>query len=283
MWRLGGVVQATRQWIGAALVGTRRRKGPSDRRVELPSYEDQAVGDDRGAWGPSVSALGQTGGLRAVGGLGVFPARGFLPACTGPCSILAGRRVLVLCDDENLRYGARDRGYKVSYFRLGQLLREHCERCELHTFFSCERDGAERAAYFARRGWVPHVHPIETVQTGRGIQRLANSDNLILLWAGWLAARSEADLIVVASGDGTLVTDIARFLAGEASETAGREAEGVWPVRPGEVLPWAGRAVATLSLGGSTSTRLDAAQNPYISANLAIGLDVLRPLRPGRP
>ena len=187
--------------------------------------------------------------------MGCFPAKGRLPMQTGPCEVLADRWLLVLCDVENLTCGARDLGYKMSYGTLAVLFGEVARGCELHAFFSCEPERQSRSDYFRRRGWVPHVHAVETVRTCRGPERLTNSDNLILLSAGWLAGRREADVVVLASGDGTLVCDIARFL------TASR------PECP----------VVTLSLAGSTSARLDAAVNPYIAANLGLGRDVLRP------
>ncbi len=188
--------------------------------------------------------------------IGHFPGTGPLPDETGPRSAIAGHRLLVLCDVENLTCSARDLGYKMSYKRLAALLREESEHCELHAFFSCEPGRLGRIEHFQRRGWEVHVRPIETIRTCNEFKRTTNSDNLILLSAGWLASRTDADLTVLASGDGTLVCDIARFLS-------------FWcPTRP----------VVTLSLAGSTSLRLDAAYNPHLAANLTVGLDVLRPL-----
>jgi hypothetical protein len=85
----------------------------------------------------------------------------------------------------------------------------------------------------------------------------ANADNLILFTSGILASHSQADVIVVGSGDGNLVCDLA---------TALRQL----PKR---------RQVMTLSLAGSTSYRLDATRNPAIMANIEIGRDCLRPLQ----
>jgi len=113
----------------------------------------------------------------------------------------------------------------------------------------------------ARKRWAVHVNEIEVVQTYRGWRRICNSDNSILLWAGWLAGRMRVDLLVVASGDGSLVCDIARFFA-----TCQPACD-----------------VVTLSLVGSTSMRLDAGTNPHVRANLSLGHDALRPVlaKPG--
>jgi len=188
-----------------------------------------------------------------VGRCAIFRLRSPLPARTGPLELLHGRDVLVLCDVENLSLGARDHGHKVSYRRLAELLRRFGRSCRLHAFFPGSSGDRRRFQYFTERGWTAHMNEIEVVQTHQGVRRLTNSDSLILLWAGWLASRSQADLVVVASGDGSLVCDIARFFA------------GCEPTRH----------IVTLSLVGSTSHRLDAGTNPYVLANLALGRDVL--------
>ena len=99
----------------------------------------------------------------------------------------------------------------------------------------------------------PTSRDIETVQTHRGRQRLANSDNDILFAAGNLAGCRNTDVIVLASGDGDLVCDVARNLR---------------QVRRA-------RTILTLSLAGSTSHRLDAGCNSHIDRNIEIGLDCL--------
>ncbi len=190
-----------------------------------------------------------------VENLGFFPYPGMRAPQTGPLELLAGHQVVVLCDVENLSYGAKSSGYNVSYRQLGQQLTEASASCELHAFFSCDPNEAEKAQYFWQRGWTPHVQWIETIPTYTGWRQRSNSDNLILLWAGWLAAQKKAEMYVLASGDGTLVCDIANFLVFK--------------------LPLC--KVVTLSLPGSTSLRLRAEANPAISANLVLGEDVLRP------
>jgi len=179
---------------------------------------------------------------------------GALPATTGPVDLLRGRKVLVICDVDNLSVGAKDAGYTVSYAKLGQLLRDNSESCELHAFFPVNAKKKGRIDYFRKRGWKTHTNEVQTLRTCRGRERLSNSDNQILLWSGLLAASSDADMIVVASGDGTLVCDIARFFFRSPTP----------------------RPVITLSLVGSTSARLDACRNNDIFANLELGKDMLQ-------
>jgi hypothetical protein len=176
-----------------------------------------------------------------------------IAALTGPLAALAGRKVLVLADVENLSYGARDLGYKISYRTLADRLRAASRACALHAFFSREAGDEARAHYFEARGWVAHQRDIQVVRTCRGAERLSNSDNLILFTAGVLVSRSDAEAVVVASGDGTLVCELAAAI---------------------RALPRR-RQVITLSLAGSTSWRLDAAKNPDIAANIEIGRDCL--------
>jgi len=174
-------------------------------------------------------------------------------AITAPLDALLHQNVLVLADDENLRYGARDLGYHLSVRRLCKCMQQHAGPCSLHAFFSREPGDDRRCRYLGERGWIPHPRDIETVQTHRGTQRLANSDNDLLFAAGNLASRGTADVVVLASGDGSLVCDLARNL---------------------RQMP-RGRTILTLSLAGSTSYRLDAARNPHIDGNIEIGLDCL--------
>lgn len=172
---------------------------------------------------------------------------------SGPFSALARQSVLVLADGENLRYGARDLGYQLSFSRLGERLQDYCYGCELHVFFSREPGDERHCEYLRGCGWNPHPRDIETVGTHRGIRRLANSDNDLLFAAGILAERSQAEVIVLASGDGTLVCDLSRNL---------RQLPGIY-------------TILTLSLAGSTSYRLNAAHNRNIDGNIEIGLDCL--------
>jgi hypothetical protein len=190
--------------------------------------------------------------------LSVVPPVPAIAAVTGPLDALLNHNVLVLADEENLRYGARDLGYELSMQRLGQRVQQHAGHCALHAFLSRPPGDDRRCQYLRECGWIPHPRDIETVQTRRGTQHLANSDNDLLFAAGNLASRGRADVVILASGDGTLVCDLARNL---------------------RQLPRA-RVILTLSLAGSTSFRLDAARNPNIDGNIEIGLDCLH--RPGR-
>jgi hypothetical protein len=86
---------------------------------------------------------------------------------------------------------------------------------------------------------------------------LANADNLIAFLAGWLPREYSVDSILLASGDGALVCDLA-----EASQLNA-------PPR---------LRFLTLSLAGTTSQRLDVRRNRLIEGNMEIGLDCLVPL-----
>jgi hypothetical protein len=172
---------------------------------------------------------------------------------TGPLQLLRGRQVIVFADDENLRCGARDHGLTLSYASLAATLRRVSGKCALHAFFSCHEGDLRRHAYFTQAGWTAHTRTIQTVRDRRGIKTLANSDNYLLFTAGTLASRSQAEVIVIASGDGALGCDLA-------------EAVHALPKK---------RIVLTMSLAGSTSNRLNAEHNPDIAANIEIGMDVM--------
>lgn len=184
------------------------------------------------------------------------PDHGYLPVAreTGPLSPLGNRRVLVLADMENLLLGARDLGLALDARALAAVLSTACATCDLHAFFSRMPGDQRLAVQLASAGWTVHPRDIRFVRTTWGVRRQANSDNTILFFAGHLLAETEADTVVIASGDGDLVVDAARHIR--------------------EISP--GRCVATLSLAGSTSSRLDARVNADVSLNLEIGLDCLR-------
>jgi hypothetical protein len=172
---------------------------------------------------------------------------------TGPLNIVKGKTVLVLADVENLTYGARDLGFKFSFQNLGLKLREVVASCEFHAFFSRLPGDDGRVRYFEERGWIAHPRDIVKVQTFKGEKVLANSDNMILLYTGFLVRLSPAQVVIIASGDGSMTCEIAKFLKSLPSP----------------------REVVTMSLAGSTSARLDCTQNPDIVDNIEIGLDCL--------
>lgn len=180
-------------------------------------------------------------------------ARPQLARNTGPLSLLSGARVSVFLDIENLRGGAQDLGYWVSFAALADQLRQACRFVALHAFYSCEPGNDAWTQHMQRCGYRTHPRDIETIQTRQGELRLANSDSRLLFLAGHLLTDSTADLVLIASGDGDLVCELA---AGIQSLP-----------RP---LP-----VLTLSLPGSTSRRLDVRTNRRLSANLELGADVL--------
>jgi hypothetical protein len=180
---------------------------------------------------------------------------------TGPLDALKDRSVLVLADDENLRASAQDLGHKLSYKTLREKICEASGKCKLHVFFSREKGDDRRTTYFEDRKWVAHPRDIHEVQTGRGVKRTTNSDFMITFLGGMLVSRSDADVIVIASGDGDMVADMAETI---------------------KSLPRP-RLVMTMSLAGSTAWRLNAESNAFIDVNIEIGLDCLRPVRSDQP
>ena len=176
---------------------------------------------------------------------------------TGPLDVLRGKRVVVIADIENLSYSAKrlNSGYQISYKMLATLLKVTARSCMLHAFFSAF-PGDRRREYFQARGWTSHVRPIECVADGRGgVKKFANADIAFAVGVG-LLARNGFDAVVLATGDGELAHDTACAI-------------NALPKR---------REIFTLSLAGSTSRRLDARRNPYITGNIEVGLDVLKPI-----
>lgn len=172
---------------------------------------------------------------------------------TGPLDGLARRKVLALFDVQNFIYSARNLGYAVSFGRLAEKLRAAASRVALHAFYA---EAEADQSYFAERGYRTHQNQVEVVRSFQGAHQQSNSDNFLLFGAGMLISRSDADVVLIGSGDGTLADELAKCIAALPST----------------------RRVATLSLAGSTSTRLDATRNPYIKTNIELGLDCLQPI-----
>ena len=133
--------------------------------------------------------------------------------------------------------------------RLGAVLDRAASGIERHVVLSAPAGDDSRKRYFAERGWTAHVKQSRMVRNHKGWQRISNADGLLLFVTGMLAANSVASLILVCSGDGELVEEVAEALY----------LQGL-PLR-----------VATLSLAGSTSVRLDAACSALVAMNTGIG------------
>ena len=186
------------------------------------------------------------------------PIRQSLPIArtTGPLATIQGRRILVLADVENIRYSARDLGFTTSFHTIERKLEEISHTSSLHAFFSRPAGDTQLPQYSSAHGWTPHTRDIEIVSTSEGPRKYANADNLLTFWAGLLVCQSTVDVVLILSGDGELVTEIAKPLS-----TLPRKCD-----------------VVTMSLAGSTAQRLDARLNGHILANVEIGLDCLQPI-----
>ena len=83
--------------------------------------------------------------------------------------------------------------------------------------------------------------------------RQANSDNQILLGAGVLAETVQAEVVILATGDGDLACSLAAFFKSRSRSTQ----------------------VVTASLAGATSRRLYASGNPHINGNIVLGRECI--------
>lgn len=182
-----------------------------------------------------------------------------VPERTGPLDLLRERRVLVIADVQNLTASAEQLECKFSYRALAALLRKTARSCTCHAFFGASGQDQRRSDYFRERGWTPYPYEIHFVGTCRGLERRSNVDTLLACTAGALISRSRAEVVVLCSGDGQLVHDVAQAIAR-------------FP-KP--------RLVITTSIAGSTAHSLNAQTNPYIAENIECGMDVLH-LNPRR-
>ena len=175
---------------------------------------------------------------------------------TGPLSVLFGRRVLAVFDCENLSISAEKNFLTLSYGCLLAVLRSAAVDCEAHAFFSRMPGDDTFDASMKQAGLITHPRDIEFIESRTGTRKLANSDSRLLFTAGRLLAQTNADTLLIGSGDGDLGCELAT---------------GVMEM--GRSL-----TILTLSIAGSSSRRLDAATNKDVYGNLEVGLDVMQPI-----
>ena len=186
--------------------------------------------------------------------------RGSLRERTGPLDPLANQDVLVLADQQNLDEGARDLGRKLVWGELARILQRACRSLSRHVFFAEPPGDHSQTAYFTARGWRPSPKQVRQVRTWRGTEREANIDLILTFFAGLLVRQWPATRLLICSGDGQLVENLVEGL--DLAAAMGQIA------RP---LP-----VITLSVPGSTASRLRAGSKSHIVANLMLGADCLR-------
>lgn len=178
---------------------------------------------------------------------------------TGPLDRLADHDVLTVADCQNLDIGAANLNVTVQWRALADLLRQSSRSVRCHAFVDDCAGSDTRATQFTAMGWQAHVKTARTVRTRLGWERKSNVDNLLAFYTGLLASRSSASLVLICSGDGELVEDLAEALA---------------------QLPIS-KPVATLSLSYSTASRLDSRSTHLVDFNIELGMDCLD-MNPGR-
>jgi hypothetical protein len=161
-------------------------------------------------------------------------------------------------DEQNLSIGARDLGYELQHDLLANRLGTAARSAELHLFTAADLD-TEVESRFKNMPYIVHTKAIRRTRLDDGRYRSdCNIDNLFSFWVGVLAVKTTFNVIVFGSGD--------YGLAGELS----KEIRSLRRKRSVQIM--------TLSLPGSTAQDLDSDENPDITANLEIGLDLLKPI-----
>lgn len=172
---------------------------------------------------------------------------------------IAGRKVLVLLDEQNLTIAARDHGYALPYNLLAKRIRRVTKTAELHIFIAAHQKDGRACKKLERSGYAVHVKTIRQKRFANGDRRCdSNIDNLFSFWAGLCVPNTACQVIVLGSGDYGLSGEIAQAICAQHRTDSVQ--------------------IMTLSLPGSTSQDLDAYINRNVTANLEIGLDLMKPL-----
>jgi hypothetical protein len=195
-----------------------------------------------------VAPLGRGRQFRAASGM--YTGTSALVPETGPLTGLQGRSALAIFDVENLTISARKLGFELDYPALARRMAISSRAVQLHAALSVEPGDTVDSAHMLESGFTVHTRVIERLRDG---SKAANSDNVFAFQAGLLVSRSRADVVILGSGDGQLICDLANSIRN---------------------LPTP-RSVWTLSIPGATSTRLDCRRNRSIETNVEVGLDVL--------
>lgn len=183
-----------------------------------------------------------------------------LPDKTSGVEQLSGKNALLIVDGENLIFGLRHEGWKLDFKAFRKKIASAIGLTEAH-IYSTANDGARQrqSDFFYHAGFAPHINPIQVVETCRGQEVKANSDNRILLGLAERVTLSNPDVVILATGDGDLGCAVAEFLAGRSAKPA---------------------KLYIASIKGMTSERLCVANNATIEGNIWIGHDLVQPLTP---
>jgi hypothetical protein len=177
-----------------------------------------------------------------------------LPHRTDLSPVGRGKNILAIFDSENLSYGYRKEGLDLDYGSLLSAIRSVSRRVEPLAFATVDNGPPLQYAeqYFKGCGWFP------VLATARRVlgKREANSDSNILLHTGRILPNAKADVLLVGSGDGALVTAIVEYAL---------------------QIPKPPRIV-TICRSESLSSRLVAGRNPHIAANIRLGSDHVKPI-----
>ena len=176
---------------------------------------------------------------------------------TSDLDAISGQKILVLLDEQNLSGGASNLGCELDFGQLAVKIRSVAHAVDLHLFIAAERHDRNKPHQFEKKGYRVHVKTIRRIPVNNGHVRCdGNIDNHFAFWAGIFASRVRRRIIILGSGDFGLAGDLAEQIS---------KARGL--TKP---------EIMTLSLPGSTAQGNDARKNPFITANLEIGMDVLR-------
>ena len=170
-------------------------------------------------------------------------------------SCLRGRNVLLIIDDDNIRISVERAGYRFSYRRTMDKIREVAESVDAWSFITPERGDLRRSDYLKARGVKIYTTYRETFHTRAGKVVKGNADNDILFEAPMLIQRGEYDTVCLGTGDADLGLALAKGIGRHFRD----------------------RRVVTLSVKSTTGRRLQSdRQTDVVASNIFIGKDLLR-------
>ena len=176
---------------------------------------------------------------------------------TGPMNCLADRDLLVVADVENLSISAEDIGFVLHYRALANRISSVCKTARFMAFATIEERHRLFAVQLRKSGWELHARPVEHLSGRNTNDRrvpVRNSDSMMLMITGHLLTIHRPDVLVIGSGDGALVVEMARTARS---------------LRPGI------QKICTLSVPTSTSAAAISSECVYIDDNIFLGTDAL--------
>ena len=126
---------------------------------------------------------------------------------------ICDKKVLVLLDEQNLSFTAKDLGFLLQYHQLAKRLRSAAAGAELHLFTATDTCDQAARHQFEKAGYRVYLKTIRRLPPRNGRKRHdSNIDNIFSFWTGNFVKETTCDVVVLGSGDYGLAGELAQAI-----------------------------------------------------------------------